>query len=133
MRFISHVSATHVNQTPEANETKHSATEGIGAGKTVSLVCWGSWYTDIPSDGFPEIKITLCSTNDESAPSTVLMVNAILIATGRTPNVKNIGLEAAGVAYSRRGVTVNDHLQTSQSHIYAGTHQFSVTTGVVGK
>ena len=45
--------------------------------------------------------------------------DAILIASGRVPNVENLGLEAAGVAFTKDGVTVNDYLQTSQKHIYA--------------
>ncbi len=43
----------------------------------------------------------------------------ILVAVGRAPNVENLGLEAAGVAFSRKGVQVNDKLQTSKPHIYA--------------
>ncbi|MCH8333874.1 mercuric reductase [Candidatus Sumerlaeota bacterium] len=43
----------------------------------------------------------------------------ILVAVGRQPNIENLALENAGVTYTRRGVTVDDHLQTSQSHIYA--------------
>ena len=43
----------------------------------------------------------------------------ILVAAGRVPNVEELGLEAAGVAFTEKGVTVNEHLQTSQSHIYA--------------
>lgn len=43
----------------------------------------------------------------------------ILVAAGRVPNVEELGLEAAGVAFTEKGVTVNEHLQTSQPHIYA--------------
>jgi pyruvate/2-oxoglutarate dehydrogenase complex dihydrolipoamide dehydrogenase (E3) component len=43
----------------------------------------------------------------------------ILVAIGRTPTVKGLGLDAAGVAYDDRGVKVNAHLQTSRPHIYA--------------
>lgn len=46
-------------------------------------------------------------------------VNAILLATGRQPNVKNMGLEAAGVKFSERGVDVDDHLRTSNVNIFA--------------
>lgn len=48
-------------------------------------------------------------------------VDQILVATGRTPNTKDVGLEAAGVQLDQRGhVIVNDLLQTSNPHIYAG-------------
>jgi pyruvate/2-oxoglutarate dehydrogenase complex dihydrolipoamide dehydrogenase (E3) component len=43
----------------------------------------------------------------------------LLVATGRAPNVEDLGLDAAGVAYSRRGVRVNDRLRTSNPHIFA--------------
>jgi pyruvate/2-oxoglutarate dehydrogenase complex dihydrolipoamide dehydrogenase (E3) component len=43
----------------------------------------------------------------------------ILIALGRTPNTDGLGLQAAGVASDKKGITVNDFLQTSASNIYA--------------
>ena len=43
----------------------------------------------------------------------------LLVATGRAPNVEDLGLEAAGVAYSHRGVGVNDRLRTSNPRIFA--------------
>lgn len=48
-----------------------------------------------------------------------LRADAILAAVGRTPNVEGLELEAAGVAYGPRGITVNERLQTSQEHIFA--------------
>lgn len=46
-------------------------------------------------------------------------VDTILCAVGRVPNVDALGLNAAGVTTTDRGIRVNDLLQTSQSHIYA--------------
>jgi pyruvate/2-oxoglutarate dehydrogenase complex dihydrolipoamide dehydrogenase (E3) component len=43
----------------------------------------------------------------------------LLVATGRAPNVEGLDLEAAGVAYTHRGVGVNDRLRTSNPHIFA--------------
>jgi pyruvate/2-oxoglutarate dehydrogenase complex dihydrolipoamide dehydrogenase (E3) component len=43
----------------------------------------------------------------------------LLVATGRVANVEGLNLEAAGVAYSKHGVTVDKSLRTSQKHIYA--------------
>lgn len=56
--------------------------------------------------------------------------DAVLVAAGRVPNVEGLNLEAAGVAYTENGVTVNAHLQTSQPHIYAagdivGSYRFT--------
>jgi pyruvate/2-oxoglutarate dehydrogenase complex dihydrolipoamide dehydrogenase (E3) component len=47
-------------------------------------------------------------------------VDALLVATGRAPNVADMGLEAAGVAYDRRlGVQVDARLRTTNAHIFA--------------
>lgn len=48
-----------------------------------------------------------------------LAVDEILAGAGRAPNIEGLNLEAAGVRYDRRkGVLVNDCLQTSNPHIY---------------
>ncbi len=48
-----------------------------------------------------------------------LRVDEILCAIGRTPTVESLGLDAAGVISTPRGIPVNELLQTNQSHIYA--------------
>lgn len=49
-----------------------------------------------------------------------LVVDRVMFATGRRPNVKGLGLEAAGVRLSEHGaVAVNEYSQTSVPHIYA--------------
>ena len=48
-----------------------------------------------------------------------ITADAMLIATGRTPNLLALNLKGAGVDYDARGVKVNTYLQTSQPHIYA--------------
>ena len=45
--------------------------------------------------------------------------DAVLVATGRAPNVEGLDLEAAGVAYDKHGVTVDDRLRTTHPRIYA--------------
>jgi pyruvate/2-oxoglutarate dehydrogenase complex dihydrolipoamide dehydrogenase (E3) component len=55
----------------------------------------------------------------------------ILVAVGRTPNTRGVGLEVAGVALDARGyVTVNDRLETSAPDVWAigecaGSPQFT--------
>lgn len=49
----------------------------------------------------------------------VLVVEEIFVGVGRAPNVEYLNLEAAGVKYNKRGVLVNDYLQTTNSRIYA--------------
>lgn len=45
--------------------------------------------------------------------------DAILVGAGRAPNVEGLGLEAAGVEFTKDGVTVDDKLRTSNKKIYA--------------
>ncbi len=44
---------------------------------------------------------------------------ALLVASGRAPNLEGLGLEEAGVAYTKKGITIDSSLRTSQPHIYA--------------
>jgi len=47
-------------------------------------------------------------------------VDEIVMATGRRPNVEGLGLEAAGVAFDKHGVTVDDRLRsTTNKRVYA--------------
>jgi pyruvate/2-oxoglutarate dehydrogenase complex dihydrolipoamide dehydrogenase (E3) component len=43
----------------------------------------------------------------------------LLVAVGRAPNVEGLGLDAAGVTFSKKGVAVNERLQTSNPNIFA--------------
>lgn len=55
----------------------------------------------------------------QDACSRTLEVDAILVATGRRPNVEDLGLEAAGVDFGARGIRVDRRLRSSAKHIYA--------------
>ncbi|HET6182642.1 MAG TPA: glutathione-disulfide reductase [Acetobacteraceae bacterium] len=51
---------------------------------------------------------------------TALQADLVFFATGRRPATARLGLEAAGVRTNEAGaVLVNEHLQTSQPHIFA--------------
>ena len=43
----------------------------------------------------------------------------VVDASGRRPNIEQLALDKAGIQYDRGGVLVNDHLQTSNPHVYA--------------
>ncbi len=43
----------------------------------------------------------------------------LLVAAGRSPNIKAMGLEAAGVRTEKNGIIVDARLRTSQHHIFA--------------
>jgi len=47
-----------------------------------------------------------------------IRADEILVAAGREPNV-DLGLENASVAYTGKGIEVNDQLQTTTKHIFA--------------
>ncbi len=48
-----------------------------------------------------------------------LEVDEVLVSIGRAPTVQGLGLEAAGVAFSDKGVSVDATLRTSNPNIYA--------------
>lgn len=48
-----------------------------------------------------------------------VLVDQLLVAVGRAPNVEGLGLETVGVEFDKKGVKVNDRLQTTNSRIYA--------------
>jgi len=63
-----------------------------------------------------------------------LVGDALLVATGRRPNVVGLDLEQAGVLFGDKGIEVDDNLRTSQKHIYAagdciGSYQFTHYAG----
>ena len=66
--------------------------------------------------GKPPMTMVL---EDDSGKRT-LEFDALLVATGRKPTVKGLGLEDAGVEYDERmGVKVNDRMQTTNPDVYA--------------
>jgi len=58
------------------------------------------------------IKVTLKNGD-------VVSGSHLLVAAGRLPNIESLNLEAAGVAYTSRGVSVDSKLRTSNKNIYA--------------
>lgn len=43
----------------------------------------------------------------------------VLMAVGRKPNTEDLNLEAAGIAYNKKGIEVDDNMQTSVPNVYA--------------
>jgi pyruvate/2-oxoglutarate dehydrogenase complex dihydrolipoamide dehydrogenase (E3) component len=48
-----------------------------------------------------------------------ISASALLVASGRRPNVENLNLRKANVSFTERGVTIDEYLETSQHGIYA--------------
>lgn len=59
--------------------------------------------------------VTVTLSNQEK-----LNAHAVLLATGRKPNVENLGLENTAITLTEDGaIQVNDHLQTTVPHVFA--------------
>jgi pyruvate/2-oxoglutarate dehydrogenase complex dihydrolipoamide dehydrogenase (E3) component len=43
----------------------------------------------------------------------------LLVAAGRVPNIESLNLAAAGIAFDKRGITVDTHLRSSNKNVYA--------------
>lgn len=54
-----------------------------------------------------------------SCDSADITVDLVLCATGRTPNLDNLGLEQVGVEIGQRAIAVDAHSRTSQPNIFA--------------
>lgn len=66
------------------------------------------------SDGF---EIDICAQH-------------VLVATGRSPNIKGLALEKCGVEYTKKGIVVDEYMRTRAHNIYGagdvvGSYQFS--------
>lgn len=62
-----------------------------------------------------EVAVIIAAADGEH----IAKVEKVLLAVGRQPNVEGLGLEVAGVRCVEKGVAVDEHMRTSQSHIYA--------------
>jgi glutathione reductase (NADPH) len=68
-------------------------------------------------DGVEKIEHGYCAELSDRRSFTV---DRVMFATGRWPNVRGLGLEAAGVALARTGgIAVDDFSRTSVPHIHA--------------
>ncbi len=68
------------------------------------------------------VRLHLTASGDRPAPSrgqAAVEGDRLLIATGRTPNVEDLGLDVAGVAFTEKGVTVDDRCRTSLDYVWA--------------
>lgn len=64
------------------------------------------------------VELLLAPANGEGTPRTV-RGDALLVAAGRRPNVEGLGLAAAGVAFTPKGVPADARMRTNVPHIYA--------------
>ncbi len=64
------------------------------------------------------VRLSVASAKGEGE-TRILEAEALLVATGRKPNVADLELEAAGVEYTPRGITTDVRMRTNIRHIYA--------------
>ncbi len=79
------------------------------------------------------LKLTMA----KGETSEIIVADAIgLAATGRIPNIANLGLELAGVEIKNGAIAVNAESQTTQPHIYAVgdcTNRINLTPVAIGE
>lgn len=56
---------------------------------------------------------------DEKGKAGECVADCVLMAVGRTANTASLNLDEAGIAYTRRGITVDEHYQTNVPGVYA--------------
>lgn len=66
-----------------------------------------------------------------------VQAESLLVALGRAPTVSDMGLEAIGLEFDRKGIKVDSRLRTNHKHIFAagdvnGAYQFTHTAGYEG-
>ncbi|MEZ6095316.1 MAG: FAD-containing oxidoreductase [Pirellulaceae bacterium] len=77
---------------------------------------FGASITQILQNGDNEIVATIQSNQTTKQ----IVVNSVLLATGRTPNVEHLGLDQAGVAFDlKHGIHIDDYLRTSNPRVFA--------------
>ncbi|HZK29652.1 MAG TPA: FAD-dependent oxidoreductase [Methanoregula sp.] len=69
--------------------------------------------------GFKKTDSRITARYTKNGSENELVVDAVIVATGRKPNTGDLKLENAGVAYGKEGILVNDELKTTADNIYA--------------
>jgi dihydrolipoamide dehydrogenase len=65
-------------------------------------------------------KDSVSMTVDAGGEKKDIVVDVVLVAAGRAPNVENVGLKEVGVQLTDRGfIKINDHMETTAKGIYA--------------
>jgi pyruvate/2-oxoglutarate dehydrogenase complex dihydrolipoamide dehydrogenase (E3) component len=89
------------------------------------------------------VKVTASGANKEvtfknkEGKLTTVSAEALLVAMGRAPNVKGLGLENIGITFTGKGIETDSRLRTNHKHIYAagditGKYQFTHAAGYEG-
>ncbi|MBI4178695.1 mercuric reductase, partial [bacterium] len=79
----------------------------------VKLLCCGKGLKLSKTEGGVRMQVESHGTNYD------VTVDQLLVAVGRAPNVEGMGLDRVGVEFGKKGVKVNDRLQTTNPRIFA--------------
>lgn len=74
----------------------------------------GARPTRVHRQGTGKLVTIRCGEREEK-----IEADEILLAAGRQPNLTDLNLEAAGIKYTSKGITVDAYLRTSASNIFA--------------
>jgi mercuric reductase len=75
-----------------------------------------AYVTSVRQDG-PEVEAVLSPR--DGRPMGMVRASTVLLASGRVPNVEELGLEAVGVETTKLGIAVDEHLRTNVDGIWA--------------
>jgi len=86
-------------------------------------------FADMGIEMITSANATVCSKNSDGKicidieqgqdNKSQLLVDELFVAIGRVPNLNGLNLEAAGIEYTRHGITVDTRMQTNVPHICA--------------
>lgn len=94
-------------------------------------------YTGAKAVKFKSVDTKVALHIEKEGTLNVLESDKVLLALGRVPNIKSLNLEAAGIAYDRRGIEVNAYMETTAKGVYAigdvtGKYMFSHMANATG-
>lgn len=74
----------------------------------------GAKISHVRKDGAAKVVVFELNGQQEEAS-----VDEILLAVGRSPNIQNLNLDAGGIDYHKKGITIDDTTRTTNHNVYA--------------
>lgn len=75
--------------------------------------------TQAAVNGISQTGDALTVSYERKGKAESIEADYVLMAVGRRANTDSLNLDDIGLSYTRRGITVNDNMQTNLPHIYA--------------
>lgn len=98
----------------EAEPEIAQALAGYFEGEGIRLVSGIKYQRIEEADGRVTLDVRRAARTES------LRADRVLIATGRTPNIEDLGLAEASIDYDEHGIDVDDRLRTTRPGVYAG-------------